>query len=36
MTKPNDDTAYLRRDILEALKRSEEKVDSYATKTEEK
>ena len=25
MTKPNDDTAYLRRDILEALKRSDEK-----------
>ena len=25
MTKPNDDTVYLRRDILEALKRSDEK-----------
>ena len=28
MTKPND-TVYLRRDILEALKRSDEKMDSY-------
>ena len=36
MTKPNDDTAYLRRDILEALKRSDEKMDSYSRKTDEK
>ena len=36
MTKPNDDTAYLRRDILEALKRSDEKMESYSRKTDEK
>ena len=36
MTKPNDDTVYLRRDILEALKRSDEKMDSYSRKTDEK
>ena len=36
MTKPNDDTVYLRRDIMEALKRSDEKMDSYSGKTDEK
>ena len=36
MTKPNDDTVYLRRDIMEALKRSDEKMDSYSRKTDEK
>ena len=36
MTKPNDETVYLRRDILEALKRSDEKMESYSRKTDEK
>ena len=36
MTKPNDDTVYLRRDILEALKRSDENMDRYSRKTDEK
>ena len=36
MTKPNDDTVYLRRDIMEALKRSDEKMESYSRKTDEK
>ena len=35
MTKPNDDTVYLRRDIMEALKRSDEKMESYSRKTDE-
>ena len=29
MTKPNDDMAHLKRDIMEALRRSDEKMDSY-------
>ena len=36
MTKPNDDTVYLRRDIMEALERSEEKMVSYSRKADEK
>ena len=36
MTKPNDDTVYLRRDILEALTRSDEKMESYSRQTDEK
>ena len=32
MTKPNDDMAHLKRDIMEALKRSDEKMDSYSRK----
>ena len=46
MTKPNDDTVYLRRDILEALERSDEKwkllkkdrrkIESYSKKDQEK
>ena len=37
MTKPNDDTVYLRRDTMEALKRSDEKMEScYSRKTDEK
>ena len=36
MTKPNDDTVYLRRDIMEALGRSDEKMESYSRKTDEK
>ena len=36
MMKPSDDTVYLRRDIMEALKRSDEKMDSYSRKTDEK
>ena len=35
MTKPNDDTVYLRRDIMEALKRSDEKMESYSRKADE-
>ena len=35
-TKPNDDMVYLKRDIMEALKRSDEKMDSYSRKTDEK
>ena len=36
MTKPNDDMAHLKRDIMEALRRSDEKMDSYSRKTDEK
>ena len=36
MTNPNDDTVYLRRDIMEALKRSDEKMESYSRKADEK
>ena len=36
MTKPNDDMAHLTRDIMEALTRSDEKMDSYSRKTDEK
>ena len=35
MTKPNDDMAHLKRDIMEALRRSDEQMDSYS-KTDEK
>ena len=31
-TKPNDDMVYLKRDTMEALKRSDEKMDSYSRK----
>ena len=36
MTKPNDDTLYLRKDIMKALKRSDEKMESYSRKTDGK
>ena len=36
MTKPNEDTVYLRRDFMEALRRSDEKMESYSRKTHEK
>ena len=36
MTKPNDDTVYLRRDVMEAFKRSDEKMESYSRKADEK
>ena len=36
MMKPSDDTVYLRRDIMEALKRSDEKMESYSRKADEK
>ena len=36
MTKPNEDMAYLKRDIMEALRRSDENMDSYSRKTDEK
>ena len=36
MMKPSDDTVYLRRDIMEALKRSDEKKESYSRKADEK
>ena len=35
-TKPIDDMVYLKRDIMEALKRSDEKMDSHSRKTDEK
>ena len=34
MTKANEDMAHLKRDILEAFKNSDEKMDSYSRKTE--
>ena len=36
MTKPNEDMAHLKSDKMEALRKSDEKVDSYSRKTEEK
>ena len=36
MTKPNEDMAHLKRDIMEALRKSDEKMDSYSRKTDEK
>ena len=35
-TKPTDDMVYLKRDMMEALIRSDEKMDSYSRKTDEK
>ena len=35
-TKPSDDMAHLRKDIMEALKKSDEKMECYSRKTEEK
>ena len=35
-TKLNDDMVYLKRDIMEALKRSDEEMESYSRKTGEK
>ena len=34
--KPNDDMIYLKRDIMQALKRSDEKMESYSRKIDEK
>ena len=34
--KPSDDTVYLRRDIMEAFKRSDEKMENYSRKANEK
>ena len=36
MTKPNEDMAHLKSDIMEALRKSDEKMDSYSRKTDEK
>ena len=36
MTKPNDDTVYLRKDFMEALKRSDGKMESYSRKADGK
>ena len=36
MTKPNDDMAHLKRDIMEAHRRSDEKMDSYSRKSDDK
>ena len=36
MMKPNDDTVFLRRDIMEALKRPDQKMESYSRKADEK
>ena len=35
-TKSNDDMAHLKKDIMEALKKSDEKMECYSRKTEEK
>ena len=35
-TKPNDDMVHLKRDIMEAFERSDEKMDSCSRKTDEK
>ena len=35
-TKPSDDIAHLRKDIMEALKKSDEKMECYSRKNEEK
>ena len=35
-TKPSDDMAHLRKDIMEALKKSDEKMECYSRKNEEK
>ena len=35
MTKPNEDMAHLKRDIMEALKKSDEKMKCYSRKTDE-
>ena len=34
--KPSDDAVYLRRDIMEAFKRSDEKMENYSRKANEK
>ena len=36
MMKPSDDTVYLKRDILEALKRSDGKMECFSRKADEK
>ena len=36
MTKTNDDMVHLKNDIMEALKRSDEKMECYSRKTDEK
>ena len=36
MTKPNEDMAHVKRDIMEALKKSDEKMECYSRKTEER
>ena len=36
MLKPSDDAVYLRRDIMEAFKRSDEKMENYSRKANEK
>ena len=36
MTKPNEDMAHLKRDMMEALKKSDEKMECYSRKTDEK
>ena len=36
MTKPSNDAVYLRRDTMEAFKRSDEKMGSYSRRADEK
>ena len=36
MTKPNEDVTHLKRDIMEALKKSDEKMECFSRKTEER
>ena len=35
-TKPSDDRAHLRKDMMEALKKTDEKMECYSRKNEEK
>ena len=36
MTKPNEDMAHLKSDIMEALRKSDEKIECYSKRTEER
>ena len=36
MTKPNEDMAHLKSDIMEALRKSDEKVECYSKKNRRK
>ena len=36
LTRPSEDVTFLRKEIIDALKRSDEKMESYSRKTDEK
>ena len=36
LTRPSEDAMFLRKEIIDALKRSDEKMESYSRKTDEK